>query len=81
MQMTIFGFVVCCHEVCRLLSDECLSHRRFNSTFIFLEAPPAPPQLRGPNDSARPPPQSCLGREMQNQMLHWIKEAQWKDLL
>ena len=35
MQMTIFGFVVCCHEVCRLLSDECLSHRCFNSMFIF----------------------------------------------
>ena len=30
-----FGFVVCCHEVCRLLSDECLRHRRFYSTFIF----------------------------------------------
>src|SRR4051812_21409801 len=35
MQMTIFGFVVCCYEVCRLLCDECLSHRCFNSMFIF----------------------------------------------
>ena len=35
MQMTIFGFIVCCHEVCRLLSDECLGHRFFNSMYIF----------------------------------------------
>ena len=35
MQMTIFGFVACCHEVCRLLSNECLGHRCFNSTFIL----------------------------------------------
>src|SRR3954466_4282091 len=35
MQMMIFGFVVHCYEVCRLLCDECLSHRCFNSTFSF----------------------------------------------
>src|SRR3954468_21327512 len=83
MQMMIFGFVVCCHEVCRLLSNECLGHRCFNSTFIFTFCSKrllhtlscvAPTILHGP-------PQSCLGREMQNQMMHWIKEARWKDHL
>ncbi|KAI5009967.1 hypothetical protein ZWY2020_012104 [Hordeum vulgare] len=35
MQMMIFGFVVCYHKVCHLLSNECLNHRCFNSTLIF----------------------------------------------
>jgi len=65
------------------ISSEGLSHRCFNSTFIFTFLSKrllhplswvAPTILHGP-------PQSCLGREMQNQMLHWIKEARWKDLL
>ena len=82
MQMTIFCFVVCCHEVFRL-NNECLGHQSFNSTFIFTFCSKhllhpfscvAPMILHGPR-------QSCLGREMQNQMLHWIKEARWKDLL
>ena len=83
MQMTIFGFVVRCYEVCRLLCDECLSHRCFNSMFIFtfLSKRLLHPLSRVAPTILHGPPQSCLGREMQNQMLHWIKEARWKDLL
>ena len=48
--------------------------------YIFVEASSASSQLRSTNDFARVP-QSCLGWEMKNQVLHWIKEAWWKDHL
>ena len=83
MQTVKSGIIVCCHEVCRLLDNECLVHRCFNSPFIFTFCSKhllhplsceAPTILHGP-------PQSCLGREMQNHMLHRIKETRWEDHL
>ena len=65
MQMMIFGFVVCCHVVCRLLSNECLGHRCFNSTFIFTLSSKRllhPLNWVAPSILNRPPILASVGR-------------------
>src|SRR4051812_29178466 len=77
MQAVQSGIIVCCYEVFRLLGNERLGHRCFNSTFIFTFCSKC---LLHSFSSIAPTilhraTQSCLGREMQNHVLHRIKEA------
>jgi hypothetical protein len=68
--------IACCCEVRHLQWKP-----RFCMYFyISFEEPLDISRLDSNNGPARPP-HSCLIREVQNQMLRRIEEAEWKDLL